>query len=321
MAKIYRLDQINEALAKIDVIFAIEEGFVFYSQDKTVIPPVGEIIFENPPGETHIKYGYIKDDGYYVIKIASGFYQNIELDLPTSDGLMLLFSQKTGALISILLDEGHLTNIRTAAAGAVVAKYLAPKKVNRIGVFGAGIQGQLQVQYLKSIVDCQDIVVWGLNQEELDRYQNVMAADGYQVETTLQANDIVSTCNLIITATPSKTPFFNLDQVKPGTHITAMGADTPGKNEIDPMIIKSADIVVADSISQCTERGEISNAFQRQLISKEEVVELGSIIIDPSLRRQSEDQITVADLTGVAVQDIQITKKVYEGLIETESSI
>lgn len=318
MAKIYRLDQINKALATVDVISTIEEGFVFYSQDKTVIPPVGEILFENPPGETHIKYGYIKDDGYYVIKIATGFYQNIELGLPTSDGLMLLFSQKTGALISILLDEGHLTNIRTAAAGAVVAKYLAPKKVNRIGVFGAGVQGQLQVQYLKSIVDCQDIVVWGQNQEELDRYQNAMAADGYQVKTTMQANDVVSTCNFIITATPSKTPFFNLDQVKPGTHITAMGADTIGKNEIDPMIIKNADIVVADSISQCIERGEISNAYQRQLISEEEVVELGSIIIDPSLRRQTDEQITVADLTGVAVQDIQITKKVYEGLVESE---
>jgi len=316
MTKVYHLEQINEVLKKIDVISAIEEGFVFYSQDKTVIPPVGELIFDDPPGDTHIKYGYIKDDDYYVIKIASGFYQNIELDLPVSDGLMLLFSQKTGALVSILLDEGHLTNIRTAAAGAVVAKYLAPKKVNRIGVFGAGIQGQLQVQYLKSIVDCQDIVVWGVNQKELDNYQKVMEADGYRVKTTLDPAEVVTNCNLIITATPSKTPFFNLDQVKPGTHITAMGADTPGKNEIDPMIIKNADIVVADSISQCIERGELQNAFQRQLISKEQLVELGNVIIDPALRRQSETQITVADLTGVAVQDIQITKKVYFGLSE-----
>jgi ornithine cyclodeaminase len=91
----------------------------------------------------HIKYGAISGDEYFVIKIASGFYDNIKLNLPTFNGLMLVFSQKTGELVSILLDEGHLTNIRTAAAGAVTGKVLAPEKVFDIGVFGAGIQGRL----------------------------------------------------------------------------------------------------------------------------------------------------------------------------------
>ncbi len=90
------------------------------------MPPVGELVFEDPPGDVHIKYGYIKNDDYFVIKVASGFYDNVELGLPPADGLMLVFSQKTAQLECILLDECHLTNVRTAAAGAVVAKYLAP---------------------------------------------------------------------------------------------------------------------------------------------------------------------------------------------------
>ena len=161
MPEIFNREQIERALQRIDVTSAIEEGFIAYSEGKVVVPPVGELVFEDPPGDVHIKYGYIKNDDYFVIKVASGFYGNIQLGLPPADGLMLVFSQKTAQLECILLDECHLTNVRTAAAGAVVAKYLAPKKVERIGVFGAGVQGKMQVEALLPIVDCREVVVWG----------------------------------------------------------------------------------------------------------------------------------------------------------------
>jgi ornithine cyclodeaminase len=157
--QIITIDQINEALTGLDPIRAIEEGFVAYSEGKVVVPPIGELIFENPPGETHIKYGYIVGDEYYVVKIASGFYENVRLGLPNSSGLMLLFRQQTGELAAVLLDGGHLTNVRTAAAGAVAVKYPAPERVDRIGVFGAGVQGRMQVQYLESLTDCRDLIV------------------------------------------------------------------------------------------------------------------------------------------------------------------
>ena len=118
MTKIFNLDQIKAALINIDPVQAIEEGFVAYSRGKVVVPPVGEMIFKNPPGDVHIKYGYIVDDDYYVIKIASGFYENVKLGLPSTNGLMLVFDQRTGELASVLLDEGYLTEVRTAAAGA-----------------------------------------------------------------------------------------------------------------------------------------------------------------------------------------------------------
>ena len=314
MAKTYNLTQIKAALRNIDTLRAVEEGFVAYSEGKVVVPPVGEMLLERPPGDVHIKYGYIKDDDYYVIKIASGFYENVKLGLPTGTGLMLIFSQKSGELVSILLDEGYLTNVRTAAAGAVVAKYLAPKNVHRIGIFGAGTQGRMQLEYLRPVTECKDAIVWGLNREELGAYKNEMEPLGFNIRTTQSAEEIASSCNLIVTATPSKSPLLKEEQVRKGTHITAMGSDTPEKIELDPKILRDADIVVADSISQCQTRGEISVALKEGLIEDKDLVELGEIIRDEKLRRSTDDQTTVADLTGVAVQDIQIAKAVFTAL-------
>ena len=312
MPEIFNLAQIKTALEQVDVTRAIEEGFVAYSRGEVVVPPVGELVFEDPPGDVHIKYGYIKSDDYFVIKVASGFYGNVDFGLPPYDGLMLVFSQKTAQLECILLDECYLTNVRTAAAGAVVAKYLAPSTVERIGVFGAGVQGKMQVEALLPVVDCRDVIVWGTGQEELDAYREAMAGRGLTIETTLSGDEIPATCNLIVTATPSHQPLLHAAQIRQGTHITAMGSDTREKNELDPAILGRADIVVADSIEQCRVRGEIFHALEAGVLRDGDVVELGHVIADPKLGRTDNSQITVADLTGVAVQDIQISKAVYE---------
>jgi len=314
MVEIFNLDQIKEVLKDLDPIPAIEEGFVAYSQGKTIIPPIGELLFKDPPGDMHIKYGCIIGAEYYVIKVASGFYENYKLNLPNFDGLMLVFSQKTGRLLCILLDEGHLTNIRTAAAGTIAAKYLAPKNVTKIGIFGAGVQGRLQLEYLSSVIPCKEVYFWGINSQEIEAYKQDMEAKGYSVHPTLDAEEIAANCNLIVTATPAKKPLLQADQVRPGTHITAIGSDTPEKNELEPEILRKADIIVADSLSQCQSRGEIYKALEAGTINMEKIVELGTVISNPELHRSSEEQITIADLTGVAIQDIQISVAVYEAL-------
>jgi ornithine cyclodeaminase len=314
MSKIYNLAQIKEVLKSLQPIQAIEEGFVAYSQGKAVIPPVGEMLFKDPPGDVHIKYGYLMDDDYYVIKIASGFFESPSSSRYTSDGLILLFKKGTGELACALLDECHLTNVRTAAAGAVCAKYLAPKNIEYIGVIGAGTQGRMQVEYLAPVIDCKEVMVWGMNQDELDDYKKDMESLGYRVKTTLSTEDIAAHCNLIVTATPSKSPLLSADKIRKGTHITAMGSDTLEKIELDPKILQKADIVVADSISQCLLRGEIHQALKAGVLEKERIVELGNVIVNPNLQRTSEEQITIADLTGVAVQDIQIAKAVYHAM-------
>ena len=314
MTNIINLDEIKVNLEKINLIEIIEDGFVAYSQGKVVIPPVGEMIFDEPPGECHIKYGFIKEDDYFVIKVATGFYDNPKINLPAFDGLMLLFSQKTGQLLSILLDEGHLTNIRTASAGAIAAKYMAPKNVKRIGVFGAGTHGRLQPIYLQKVLNCNNIITWGLNQEELDVYEKDMKELGFQVQTTQDPEDITSSCNLIVTCTPSKEPLIFADQIRKGTHITAIGSDTAEKQELDSTILKNADRLVVDSIEQCMSRGESFKAMNDGLINKEKMIELGHMIMKKEYQRQSEEEITVVDLTGVAIQDIQIAKAVWKGI-------
>jgi ornithine cyclodeaminase len=314
MPEIFNLEHIKEALQGVDVTKAIEEGFVAYSRGEVVVPPVGELVFEDPPGDVHIKYGYIKGDDHFVIKVASGFYDNVKLGLPPADGLMLVFSQKTAQLECILLDECHLTNVRTAAAGAVVAKYLAPTRVERIGVFGAGVQGKMQVEALLPVVDCRQVVVWGTGEEELEAYRAAMSGLGLEIQTTLHSDEIAATCNLIVTATPSHTPLLRAEQIREGTHITAMGSDTREKNELDPEILRIADLVVADSIEQCRVRGEIFHALEAGMIEDGDILELGNSIVDRTLQRTDDFQITVADLTGVAVQDIQISKAVFEVL-------
>ena len=315
MPAILNLGQIKEALKKIDpvqgIIKGIEEGFVAYSQGKVVVPPVGELIFDEPRGDTHIKYGYIKHDDYYVIKIASGFYDNPKVGLPASSGLMLLFSQKTGELIAALLDDGYLTQVRTAAAGAVVGKYFAPQKVKRVGIFGAGVQGRMQLEYLRYVRDFHDVIVWGVNQEELAKYKADMAPHGFKIQTTFEPEEIASTCNVIITATPSYKPLLKVEQIRKGTHITAMGSDTSEKQELDSAILKKADRVIVDSIPQSLLRGEVFKALEAGAIKKENLVELGTAISDRKFQRQSDEEITVVDLTGVAVQDIQISKAVW----------
>jgi ornithine cyclodeaminase len=314
MTDVFRLPEIKTSLSNFDLIEIIEEGFVAYSQGKVVVPPVGELIFEEPPGDAHIKYGYIHGDDYFVIKIATGFYENAQLGIPTGNGLMLVFRQKTGELVSVLLDEGYLTDVRTAAAGAVAAKHLAPTHVECIGVMGAGVQGRLQLTYLASIVPCRSVMVWGISDRELESYASETSDLGYDVRTTREAQQVPESCKLIVTATPSKSPLLKAEWIRPGTHITAMGSDTHEKIELDPQILAQADIVVADSISQSKTRGEIFRATQAGVLNEQDLIELGTVIQNPSLRRQDDKQITVADLTGVAVQDIQIAKAVYENL-------
>jgi ornithine cyclodeaminase len=306
---IITLDQIRQILPKLDLISEIRQGFQAYSEGRVIVPPVGEIILEK--GEVHIKYGFIKHDDYYVIKVASGFYQNPEQGLPSGNGLMLLFSQKTGEPAAILLDEGYLTNIRTAVAGAIVARYMAPARVSKIGIAGAGTQGRLQLRYLKNVVNCKHVLVWGLNQEEVDNYKLEMEKEGFSVETTLDPGELLMQCNLVVTTTPSKKPILNVRDLKKGTHITAMGSDTPEKQELDSQILRKADVVVADSIEQCMTRGEIARAISVGDLNREQVIELGNVISGSAKGRSSDEQVTVADLTGVAVQDINIASAVF----------
>ncbi len=313
MSKIISLSEIKKILdtcSDSSLIQLIENGFVSYSNGEVLVAPVGHLPFTNPPGDLHIKYGYVKGKEYFVVKMASGFYENPSLGLSASNGLMLVFSQKTGELLSILLDEGHLTDIRTALAGAVVAKHLSPKNVTRIGIVGTGIQARLQLRYLKSVLDCRNVIVWGRSQEKMEAYASDSILTDFNIATTRHIDELTATCNLIVTTTPSKNPLLLSTQIMEGTHITAVGADTPGKVEVDPALFERADIVVADSISQCIDHGDCASAIAAGTLDAKNIIELGTFITSGK-KRSDDSAITIADLTGVAVQDINIAELVY----------
>jgi ornithine cyclodeaminase len=317
---VLELDEIRRLIDIPQLIREIEAGFALYSEGRVQVPPVGFLHFDEPPGDVHIKYGFVSGDEYYVLKMASGFYNNPELGLPVSDGLLLVFSQKTGELKLILLDKCWLTDMRTAAAGAVAAKHLAAKNIHHIGIVGTGVQARLQLEILRDIVDCKSCYVWGRDSTKVQimiedlRARDSIQAWGLDIKATKDLEELVSQCNLIVTATSAKSPLIRAHEVQKGTHITAMGSDDHGKQELEAELLAKADLVVADSVSQCVDHGECFYAVQERQIEEGSILELGYVIKNPAIGRTSEDQITVADLTGVAIQDIQIAKMVARAL-------
>ncbi len=276
------------------------------------MPPVGELLFAR--GEAHIKYGAIRGDETFAVKVATGFYDNPRRGLPSSNGVMLLFDATTGAPRAVLLDEGRLTDIRTAVAGAIAAKYLAPKTIDAIGVIGTGIQARLQAEYLRPVTGCSRIFVFGRDATAVDAYRRDMAEKGFDVTACATPAAVAARADLIVTTTPSHTPLLMAGDVRPGTHITAVGADTPEKNELDPALFARAGRVVADSLAQCAVRGELHHALAAGTVARSRVVELGAIAAGAAQGRQSDDEITIADLTGVAVQDIKIAQAVLAAI-------
>ncbi len=307
--KILSLDDIQSRLDINKIIAMQEEGFKAYSQGDVNVPPVGYIKIAHTPVRYHIKYGAIQDDDVFVVKLAGGLEHTTETFGPAKlEGMMLVISAKNGKPVCLLQDEGFLTNLRTAVAGLIAAKYLAPKNIHAIGVLGSGCQARLQVEILKDLTDCREVFVWSRNSENVQRYQEEMAQKGFTIHPCQNAKEVAQHCNLIITTTPADKPLLSAEDIQPGTHITAMGSDSSGKQELDAAILANADICAVDSKSQCIDHGESCFAIQAGLIEANKLIELGQIIADPTLGRNQENQLTVADLTGVAVQDIQIAK-------------
>jgi ornithine cyclodeaminase len=310
MTRVYTRRQIEQVIQPRQVIASMEAAFTAYSTGEAVIPPVGALEFEDPPGDCHIKYGYLKRGSTFTVKIATGFWENPKLGLASSNGVVLVFSSRTGELLTIFQDEGYLTDMRTAAAGAVAAKYLAPREIEYIGIIGAGLQAQLQLDYLREVTACRRVKLWGRN---IDRARAVAVA-GFDIEVVASPAEVAAAARLIVTTTASRGWLLCAADVKPGTHITAVGADGGGKQELDPKLFALATIRAVDSVSQCSKFGDSSFALEQGLIEIGDLVELGRVIQDPSLRRRSGSDISIADLTGVAVQDMAIAELALQGL-------
>lgn len=308
--KIIHKETIQKLVDIPSILECVEEGFILFSRKEAIIGPVGALHFTDPPGDCHIKYGYKKFGSYYVVKVASSFYENQALGIPTGNGMMLLFDKNNGMPVAILLDDGLLTDLRTAAAGCIAAKYLAPKKVSCIGIVGTGAQAYFQLKFLPFATDCKKVLVWGRDRAKAQKFCENRELNSFQMKVASDLDELTSNCNLIVTTTSSTIPLLFSRQIKKGIHITAMGADDVNKQELDSSIFGKADRIIVDSREQCIAFGDTSYALKEGLIKENQIIEMGEMILNPQYGRVSEDQITIADLTGIAIQDLQIAENI-----------
>lgn len=314
MIDIVSEQRIRAAISIEDAVADIEDGFSAWSSGRAIVPPVGYLGFESPPGDCHIKYGYVRGDDEFVIKVATGFYDNPARGLSSSNGFMVVLSAQTGEPTMLLDDGGYLTDLRTAIAGLIAARYLAPRRPKCIGIVGTGIQARMQLELLTGHYGSGAVRVWGRDRRKAAAFVENMTTAGNNTAVAETLVELCSQCDLIVTATASTRPLLAAEWIHAGTHITAVGADAKGKQELDPALFARADICAVDSAAQCIDHGETAHAVAAGLIEPSRLVELGALIGGAQAGRCAREQITIADLTGLAVQDIRIAQHVLRRL-------
>jgi ornithine cyclodeaminase len=285
---------------------SIREAFRADGEGRTRVPPVINLDIPAHHGEFHIKTAHIDGVPYVAIKIASGFYDNAARGLPTGSGLMAVFDATTGMPVALLLDNGFLTDIRTGAAGAVAADLLAHRQIDVVGVVGSGIQARHQIRCLRVVRDFARVVAWSPARERLERYCDELRTEGYDARGVANVEEVCAAADVLITTTPSRVPLVRAEWLRAGMHVTAVGSDSPGKQELDAACLRRADLVAADRMSQCAAFGELSHALAGAAIDHSVVIEIGAIVAGRAAGRTADDQITIADLTGVGFQDTAI---------------
>jgi ectoine utilization protein EutC len=301
-------------------IQAMERAFAAYATGKAQLPPVINLEVPEHGGEVHIKTGHLCGTPYYAVKIASGFYDNAVLGLPSSSGMVLVFDSRTGAPAAFLLDNGFITDLRTAAAGALAAKYLAPKQVETVGVIGAGAQARYQMKLLSLVRPFREARVWGRNREKAEaciedvRRTDIARQPAFAVAESVQ--QAVREADVVITVTASREPLVRAEWLATGATVIAVGSDGPEKQELHVGVLARADRIVADSLPQCLRLGEIHHAVEQGAITREKVgAELGEIAAGLKAGRTSDEELIVCDLTGVGVQDVAAASLVMEAAL------
>ncbi len=296
-------------LVKLDLpaVDVVERAFAALASGKVVMPPILSMALPEVHGEVDVKTAWIPGFDGFAIKVSPGFFDNPKIGLPSLNGLMILFSAKTGLVEALLLDNGYLTDVRTAAAGAVAAKHLAPSRVETAGVIGTGVQARLQIMAAHLVRPFERVLVWGRDCDKADACAIDLAAQlGIPVRAEGDAARLVAESQLVVTTTPSLQPVLDAEWLHPGLHVTAMGSDQSGKNEIAAAALAAADLYVADRVSQCETLGELRSAIAAGLWTRGTPPELGEIVTGAKPGRTADDQVTICDLTGTGAQDTAI---------------
>jgi ornithine cyclodeaminase len=288
---------------------AIRDAYISVTDGRAQLPPVGYLGFPDRNADCHVKFGYIQGDPIFVVKMSSGFYDNPKRGLPSNNGIMIAVSAETGEVVAILDDRGLLTEVRTAVGGAIATLALARPDAEVVGVVGAGTQARAQIRALAAIAGkVFEFVVWGRNGKAASELARNLLAEGVVVGVTADLETLCGRADIIITTTPSAQALVLSEWVGAGTHITAVGADAPGKQELAVSLVARAGRLVADLVEQSVNHGEFSHAHASLQIEVGRIADLGSVLAGAVEGRSSAEEITIADLTGLAVQDIAIAR-------------
>jgi ornithine cyclodeaminase/alanine dehydrogenase-like protein (mu-crystallin family) len=292
---------------------AMREAFRADGEGRAHVPAVINLDVPAHRGEFHVKTALIDGVPHVAVKIASGFYDNRAKGLPSGSGLMAVFDATTGLPVALLLDNGFLTDIRTGAAGAIAAEALAPPALTTVGVVGSGLQARYQVRCLRCVRDFSRIVAWSPERLHLDAYIREMRDEGYDARAVATPEAVCREADLLVTATPARVPLVQAEWLRPGQHVTALGSDSPGKQELDAGCLTLADLVVVDRLTQCAAFGELRHALDAGLFRPDRVhAELGELVAGVKPGRTTAQQLTIADLTGVGFQDTAIASKAID---------
>ncbi|MDP9753187.1 UNVERIFIED_ORG: ectoine utilization protein EutD/ectoine utilization protein EutC [Rhizobium sp. SORGH_AS260] len=302
------------AVVKLDLsaVNCVEQAFGALATKAVAMPPILRLDIPEFRGEVDVKTAYVPGFDGFAIKVSPGFFDNPRLGLPSLNGLMILFSARTGLVEALLLDNGYLTDVRTAAAGAVAARHLARKDASVATVFGAGMQARLQLEALTLVRSIKAARIWARNRDKAEKLANDFAREhGIEVSAVADPQAAVRNADIIVTTTPAEKPILRADWLEQGQHLTAMGSDAEHKNEIDPAVFARVRYV-ADRLTQTRILGELHHAIAAGYVERDQpFAELGEVIAGKSQGRLSNEDITFADLTGTGVQDTAIANLAF----------
>lgn len=304
-------EQIGPLLDTPAILSRMRAALIAYSRGECDTPMPMHLAIAGQDAEVHMKSSYCQGGRHFGLKIAGTFPRNIARGLPAGSGMMLLCSAETGEPVAFLADGGHLTDVRTAAAAAMTARELN-RGDRTIGILGTGIQARLSAAMHGELFDADCIVIWGRSRERAEacaRDVRALAPRVRTVETAPTPAAVAGACRLVVTCTAAREPLLHAREIAPGTHLSAIGADSPGKRELEAAILRQAALVLADSRRQCEKLGELQHA--PDLWGR--AVEIGDFCEHP--RHIPGDAITVADFTGLGVEDLYIAEYVWERVL------
>lgn len=301
-----------------DCIDAVERAFAAHHAGTALVPAISHVDADS--GEFHVKSGGLRDGNghtWFACKVNGSFFENrIRLDLPNIIGLVVLSDGATGAPLAVM-ESGTVTQVRTGAATAVAAKHLARAESQTATICGSGTQGAIQLRALARVLPLRRAWFWSRDPEHASM---AAATASHDLAIECAAIDDLSSATLrsdvIVTCTPARAWFLGRQHVRPGTFVAAIGADSPGKQELEPELVATSS-VVCDLVEQCAKVGELQHAIGRGLLRADEVRgSLGAVVSDPRLRRSRDDEVIVFDSTGTALQDAAAAELVYRRATE-----